>query len=604
MLPVPRPNAIFRALLALVCVCFPVPFLGAQTTSRTVQATLTASPQPSRFEQNIDILLILSVPSGGAAPGGTVQFFFDGVAVGSPQAVINNVAEYLINTPMYGVGPYTVSASYSGDLNYDPLPMISIPHTIIRLRTEIPLTIKTPTIYYGQILNAVAKVTPVDSAPRATLNGGTTTFLIDGSDICEVLYTGGTMRCPDSAEQGINAGQHVLVATYSGNQYYEPSTSPDGDFTVLPDDTSTSLGTSLSPSLYGQSVTFSAAVTARYATPVGPVAFYDGVTPIGTGALDASAVAAVSVSTLTVGTHSITATYAGTPNFNGSSSTSVKQVVVLPPAAPVGTATLLTSSLNPSVLGQSVTFTASVATTGAFVQIPAGTVTFLDGTSVLGTATLDATGSAQYTTSSLALGQHRITVSYAGTSAFATNVSATLLQVIVASLTSAGNGFLLTVTPVNVAVGVGNYVSVSVNVLPLNGFNEPVQLSCISAPAEMRCLFDSVLIPAGGGTTRLTLNPAAPHDCGSETPYFRSAGRAELFPLLAGIVALLFRRRRRWLRAVGVSCLLAVLPMFSGCGHCTDLGVKPGSYTFAVQGSSTGSAAVTHAVGMSMNVHL
>jgi len=277
---------------------------------------------------------------------------------------------------------------------------------------------------------------------------------------------------------------------------------------------------------------------------------------------------------------------------------------VLPTPAPVGTVTLLTSSLNPSVLGQALTFTASVATTGAFVQIPAGTVSFLDGTSVLGTATLDATGSAQYTTSSLALGEHKITVSYAGTSAFAANVSATLLQVVVASLTSAGNGFLLTVTPANLAVGVGNYVSVSVNVLPLNGFSEPVQLSCISAPAEMRCLFDSVLIPSGGGTTRLTVNPAAPHDCGSETPYFRSAGMAELFPLLAGLAALLFGRRKRLLKGIVLACLLALLPMLGGCGHCTDLGIKPGNYTFSVQGASMGSTAVTHAVGMSMNVHL
>ena len=602
----PRFSAMFRPLFALLCLCGVHPLVQAQVPLRA-QIQLNILPEPySIYEQNIRSTLYIDVSSGGPPPMGTVTFFVNDVQVCNTQQVTNNMAECDLNTPTYPVGTYKFSAVYSGDANYLGA-SDERSHQITALRSETTLSLGTTTFYYGQLLleDALATVTPIDSAPDATLNGGTISFPLDGTEICVLPITGNRESCPKTAGQGTDAGSHVIEAIYSGNQYYEGSHSLEQSFTVLPDSTTASLKTSLTPSLYGQNVTFTATLNAPYATPVGPVAFYDGVTLIGTGSLDASGVATVSTSTLTVGTHSIVAKYAATLDFNASNSTPIQQVVVLPPPAPVGTATFVTSSLDPSVLGQNVTFTASVATTGAFVQIPSGTITFLDGNSVLGTATLDATGSAQYSTSALAIGQHQITVSYAGTSIFAASTSAVLLQQVVSSLTSAGNGFLLTVTPTTFGVGVGNYVSVSVDVLPLNGFNEPVQLSCTSAPAEMRCLFDSVLIPAGGGTTRLTVNPAAPHDCGSDTPYFMSSAKGELFPLLAGSFAFLLRRRRKgWSCILALVSLLAVLPMLGGCGHCTDLGVKPGNYTFSVQGASIGTAAVAHAVGMSMTVHL
>ena len=89
-----------------------------------------------------------------------------------------------------------------------------------------------------------------------------------------------------------------------------------------------------------------------------------------------------------------------------------------------GTATTLTSSLNPSEAGKAVTFTATI-TAGA--GTPTGTVTFKDGATILGTATLSG-GVAAFSTSSLTLGNHNITASYAGGPGFAASVSAILIQ--------------------------------------------------------------------------------------------------------------------------------------------------------------------------------
>jgi Bacterial Ig-like domain (group 3) len=89
------------------------------------------------------------------------------------------------------------------------------------------------------------------------------------------------------------------------------------------------------------------------------------------------------------------------------------------------TSTGLTSSLNPSLLGQSVTFTATVTGAGG---TPTGTVTFKDGSTTLGLGTLDGTGQATFSTSALSLGNHNITAVYGGDSNFNGSTSAVLPQ--------------------------------------------------------------------------------------------------------------------------------------------------------------------------------
>jgi hypothetical protein len=94
----------------------------------------------------------------------------------------------------------------------------------------------------------------------------------------------------------------------------------------------------------------------------------------------------------------------------------------------VATATALASSANPSAFGAPVTFTAQVSSAGG---TPTGSVQFFDGTTLLATRPLDATGSAAYTSSALSAGTHAITAAYAGTTGFLTSTSSAVSQRVV-----------------------------------------------------------------------------------------------------------------------------------------------------------------------------
>lgn len=94
------------------------------------------------------------------------------------------------------------------------------------------------------------------------------------------------------------------------------------------------------------------------------------------------------------------------------------------------TTTTVTSSANPAVVGQSVTFTATVSVVAPGTGTPTGAVTFLDGATSLGTGTVNAERQATLTTSALVAGAHGITARYAGDTNFATSTSASLTQTI------------------------------------------------------------------------------------------------------------------------------------------------------------------------------
>jgi hypothetical protein len=201
--------------------------------------------------------------------------------------------------------------------------------------------------------------------------------------------------------------------------------------------TTTTLASSQNPSQAGQPVTLTATVAASVAgaaTPTGSVTFRDGATVLGTSTLDASGRAVFTTSALAAGSHSITAEYAGDTRSAASTSAPFSQTVNPAPAA-AATTTSLVSSLNPAAAGQAVTFTAKVTPSGS-PATPTGSVTFKDGSTVLGVASLDANGMARLTKSFTA-GSHAITATYGGDTAFQSSTSAVLTQQVNSSTTSA-----------------------------------------------------------------------------------------------------------------------------------------------------------------------
>jgi hypothetical protein len=209
-----------------------------------------------------------------------------------------------------------------------------------------------------------------------------------------------TQTCPVSTGAGYPVGTYSIYAVFSGDPLYAGSTSPTYTVQIVPDPTTTTLTSSLNPSYFTNSVTFTATVAAPYAAPTGPVTFYDGGTALGVVNLTAqtalSSTAAYSTTTLAVGSHNITASYAATTNFNASATANALVQVVNPPLplngqpgyiltvtptsldAPVGAATPITITIQEvNGYSQPITFSCSglpTESTCGFTQatLPAG----------------------------------------------------------------------------------------------------------------------------------------------------------------------------------------------------------------------------------------
>lgn len=202
-------------------------------------------------------------------------------------------------------------------------------------------------------------------------------------------------------------GNHPVTGVYSGDTNYLGNTGAlNSPLTVGQGSVTAVVASSLSPSNYGVSVTFTATVTGPNATPTGTITFLDGAKTIGTGTLDGSGKATMSISSLVVGDHPITVNYGGDSNFNAVTSSPITQTVNA-----VAATVTVTSSINPSSFGQSVDFTATVTGAGA---TPTGTVVVTDGATSLGTITLDASGKGVLTTATLTGGSHSLLFTYSG----------------------------------------------------------------------------------------------------------------------------------------------------------------------------------------------
>jgi hypothetical protein len=473
----------------------------------------------------------------------------------------------------------------------------SVTLQVLQQPTKTTITNIVSPIYYGQIIADVGLETVVGTLGGG-VDGGTLNFLIDGVLVCS-LPANIAGVCPPPTGAGYSAGTHTIQSIYTGDANYSASSSAIYNVIVLPDPTATALTTSLTPAVVGQAVTLTAKVADQYITAAGMVQFLDGTQVIGSSQVDATGAAKLVTSTLFVGTHSLTACFIASLNYNGSCSSPVSEVISTVPTAPLATVTLLTSSLDPSVVGQSVTFTAKVATTGPFVATPTGTVMFLDGTTNLGSVPVDSTGSATYSTTALAAGTHNITATYAyvlltnvvPTVTFAPSSSTVLQQVVTTGIGSAGYGFVMTVTPTTISAGVGVSTALSVTITDLNGFNEPVQLACAGVPYETSCTFAQTTIPAGGGTTALIVSPTPPRPCSAVA--MGGEGSRGGVPLLAmfGVAAWFARRRRRMLQGIALAFALCLLPMLNGCSSgCADFGTQPGNYSFTITGNAVGTA--------------
>jgi Glycoside hydrolase family 44/Bacterial Ig-like domain (group 3) len=217
----------------------------------------------------------------------------------------------------------------------------------------------------------------------------------------------------------------------------------------------------------GQSVTLTATVapSSGSGTPVGSVTFFDGTTQLGTGTLSGGQ-ATYSTTSLSVGSHSITAAYGGDSNYASSNSTALT-ITVIASTKTASTTTLLASATQLNT-GQTLTLSIGVAPQSGS-GTPTGTVNILDGQTQIATATL-AASAATYKTSTLSVGSHSLSVVYSGDSTFAASASSAV-TVTVATPSKVATTTMLNASATQVSSGAS--VSFSATVAPQSGAGSP-----------------------------------------------------------------------------------------------------------------------------------
>ena len=360
--------------------------------------SLVSSPNPSRVGQTVTFTATIS-PSSAS---GIVNFTFDSSSA-IPVTVSGGIATYITNT--LTAGSHIITATYGGNATYAGASATPITQVVGFNNTSLSLTSSPNPSTIGQIVTFTATVSPAAASGTVTFTEGATvlgTATLSGGNAVFVIAT-------------LTVGSHIITATYGGDATYMGASSTPITQVVNLSGTTINLVSSPNPSTIGQGVTFTATVSPANAS--GSVTFtIDNASP--TQVTLSGGIAIYVTHALSVGSHTVAVTYSGNAVYAGSTTT-LNQIVSSDNAS-----LSLTSDPNPSTVGQSVTFTATISPINA-----TGTVTFTEGATVLGTANLSG-GIAVYNTASLAVGSHVITATYGGNSTYTGATSQPITQVV------------------------------------------------------------------------------------------------------------------------------------------------------------------------------
>lgn len=367
----------------------------------------------------------------------------------------------------------------------------------------------TPAVVnYNQAFALTAVVAAATSgAPAPT---GTVSFYALGLPLGSAPLSQGsvTLQVPGSLTQLLPRGLVQLTANYSGDTYYAPADMATSIqvlnpvYTTQTTLTVSAAGASVSSIQASSFITINVAVTAPVTVSNGYVAFFDGSNVFGHAEISKGQ-ASFSTNLLAIGNHSLSAQYLGYtspgavvgPSFLPSTSPAADLTVTAIP-----TAVTLSSSTSTGTTGAVLSLTADLTSPAG---PPIGGVTFYDGSSALGTLTLDANGAATFSTASLSAGQHSFTAQYAANGIFAESVSSTS----VVSLSAPSPALVPTVTQIDSVLpsaSSGNEVTVQVTGIP-------GQAGTVSVLMDGRLAATAALTANGLAEIPVAMNNAGPH---------------------------------------------------------------------------------------------
>jgi hypothetical protein len=271
----------------------------------------------------------------------------------------------------------------------------------------------------------------------------------------------------------------------------------------------------------------------------------DGVLVSGPVAPDETGAATIVSKALAVGNNKFYAVYSGNNYVLPSQSSTVTLQAVSSSSAIATSTTLSASSTRVQTLPCSVTLTAHVVQASG-TQFPEGTVTISDHGVPISTTTIDSTGSATFVYTSASQGMKSITATYNGSGIFASSTSAAVdISVGTANATA---DFLIE-GPGSITVSANANSAISLQIIPVNGFNQTIQLSCSGLPAGESCSLPANVTPSSAMVVMLTI---------ASTSTVIAAG----FP---GCLLLIFAARRKR-KPIFAFMLIAAAVLVSGCG--------------------------------------
>jgi len=544
------------------------------------QGVFTISPQPSQYGQPVTLSITMSAASG-PAPTGSVSFSVDGSFIATT-SLTSAKATYTFRG-LLETGNHIFVATYDGDTTYAPESFSALQLITPPVYATTTVLVATPSVVYtSQTVRLTATV-----SSSVAVSAGTVTFM-DGNNTLGVqrLYQGPSVLLDTNL---LSAGTHSLTAVYYGyhdpydeQAIYQPSTSAPVTVTVNSTATATSLSASPTSATAGAVVMLSASVTSNSGVPFGAATFYDGTAPLGTSSLQADGSCIYSTASLSAGTHTITVAYNANATFAGSTSSPVS--VTITSAAAILSPTFV--ALTATKSGNDSEIVARVSRMSGSVY---GAVTFLDDGKVLGSAAMNSSGIASLTVPPFAGGSHRLYASFAGAPQLAPSVTPELLE----QFPAAGPGFSLSVAANSANIARSGSQPVLLTVLPVAGFHQPIQLSCVSGlPAGYACSFSPASLSGGSSTLQIQPLSSAASARRRHAPLYSSILGFVAF-LVVGVVAQ---------RRIPVLLLIAVCAGFmsmTGCGNPSVSAGQPQMMVLSIQAAAgSGENQIIHSAQM------
>lgn len=337
------------------------------TTSFTVvpatsSVSLVAAPSPSTLGQPVTLTATIGSNAGLGAPStptGSVQFFIDGTAFGPLVPLAGNVASTTITGAAFGT--HAATATFFSTNPSFTNGSGSTAFTVTGAPTSTTVSAVPNPAPFGTAITLTSLVTAIGPGPLPSPNG-TVNFLIDGNTFPGTLTPAGPGASIASVTvNSLLVGTYPVVANYIGNPNFLGSTG-NTTLDVTPIGTTTSVLVAPASTNYGNTVTLTGTVVPLVggpfpANPTGTITFTVDGAPVGTAALSGTT-ASITVPSLLVGTHPVTATYSGDRNFTGGAPGGTGNAVI----TRAGTTIALSAVLNPATYGDAVTLTATVGT--------------------------------------------------------------------------------------------------------------------------------------------------------------------------------------------------------------------------------------------------